>query len=82
MSRRIENQCVNCGLPCLGCACPHRNVSVDYCDDCGEEGAEYRIDRDDLCENCAEQRIKDAFDSLTLSEKAKAVDIDFGKIHN
>ena len=43
MSRRIENHCVDCGLPCLGSSCPYRNVPVDYCDDCGDEGAKYHF---------------------------------------
>lgn len=80
--RRIENHCVDCGLPCLENSCPYRNVSVYYCDECGEEGAEYRIDNDDLCGGCVEQRIKEAFNELTLSEKAKAVDINLNEINN
>lgn len=82
MSRRIENHCVDCGLPCLGKLCPYRNVPVDYCDDCGDEGAKYRIEGDDLCETCLEKRIRESFDNLTLSEKAEAVDIDLGEINN
>ena len=80
MSRKIENRCVDCGLPCLGESCRHQNVPVDYCDDCGGDGAEYRIDSDDLCETCAEDRIREVFDDLTLLEKAKAVDVDLNKI--
>lgn len=82
MSRRIENQCVDCGLPCLGSSCPNRNVPVDYCDDCGNEGAEYHIDGADLCESCAEKRINDAFEELMLSEKAEAVGIDLSEIND
>lgn len=82
MSRRIENHCVDCGLPCLGSSCPYRNVPVDYCDGCGDEGAKYRSDGDDLCEDCAKARIKEAFDDLTLSEQAEAVGVDLSEIND
>lgn len=76
MSAKIENHCVDCGLPCLGRSCPYRDVPVDYCDDCGNEGIKYCIDGDDLCEDCAEERIQEFFDDLTISEKAEALDVD------
>lgn len=82
MSRRLENHCVDCGLPCLGESCSYRNVSVDYCDRCGQEGTKYHIDGDDLCENCAEKRVREIFDDLSLFERAKAVDIELRKINN
>lgn len=58
---RYKNMCVDCGLPCLGKACPYLNVPVYYCDRCGDEicgdvhfgtiaGHEY----DELCEDCFE----------------------------
>lgn len=81
MSRRIENHCVDCGLPCVGNLCAYRNVSVDYCDDCGEE-AEYCVDGEDLCETCTEKRIREVFDDLTLSEKAEAMNIDLSRIND
>ena len=56
MSKKIENHCVDCGLPCIGNLCPFRNVSVYYCDECGDEGAEYKLDGNDLCEDCAKER--------------------------
>ena len=40
--KRIENECVNCGLPCLGNSCPYKNVVHFYCDRCGEE----------ICQDC------------------------------
>lgn len=82
MSRRIENHCVDCGLPCIGDSCPCRNVVVDYCDDCGDLGAKYRIDGDDLCDDCVKARLKDAFDDLILSEQAELVDIDLREIND
>lgn len=80
MSRKYENQCVDCGLPCLGNSCPYRNVPVDYCDECGNEYAEYRIDGEDLCEDCVKEQIRDAFNDLTLSEQAELLDIDLDTI--
>lgn len=34
---RIENDCVDCGLPCMGNSCPNRNVLHCYCDMCKNE---------------------------------------------
>lgn len=80
--RKYENQCVGCpeGMGCLGKSCPYVDVLVDYCDDCGAEGAEYRIDGDDLCEDCAEKYLQEVFDDLTISEKAEALEVDLTKI--
>lgn len=50
---RIENECVDCGLPCLGDACPFRNVRRLYCDRCGgEEEMLYKVEGEELCEAC------------------------------
>lgn len=82
MSRIIENRCVDCGLPCLGNACPYRNVSTDYCDYCFGNKAKYRIGNRDICEDCASKIIKETFDDLSLLEQAEAVDIDLGEIND
>lgn len=52
----IENDCVDCGLPCIGNACPYRNVERHYCDRCGTECDEYNgaCGYDDLCDECRE----------------------------
>ena len=55
---KIENQCVSCGLPCLGSACCYQNVRVFYCDQCRDKGADYRIDGEDYCEDCAKNICK------------------------
>lgn len=55
MSVRIEDDCVDCGKPCLGSSCPYKAVKHFYCDVCGEE-----VDPDDLhdvdgvqvCDDC------------------------------
>lgn len=73
--QRIENHCVDCGLPCLGSSCPNRNVRVDYCDNCETNYAKYHVDGNDLCETCTEKYLQETFDDLTVSEKAEALDV-------
>jgi hypothetical protein len=50
------NECVDCGLPCLGSDCPLRNTPHCYCDICGqeiyEEDIAYRNDDYIICVNC------------------------------
>ena len=52
---RYESDCVSCGLPCLGTACPHYRVLVMTCDRCGEETDTLYYGRsgDELCAGCA-----------------------------
>jgi hypothetical protein len=55
----IENQCVNCGWPCLGSSCPHRNVRVLNCDDCGQAVDKlYVLNGDEICEQCLLKGLK------------------------
>lgn len=60
---KVENQCCHCatpGYPCLGSACPNRNVEVFYCDECGEEIEDdiYEVDGAELCEECLKKMFK------------------------
>ena len=57
---KIENDCVSCGLPCIGNACRFREVEHRYCDKCGDElGHEYYdVDGEDLCEYCLKERFR------------------------
>lgn len=58
---RIENDCVSCGLPCLGSSCPHQNVPHYYCDKCGEELSYdeiYEYEDLELCEDCLKDSCK------------------------
>ena len=55
---RIENDCVDCGLPCLGDSCPHRNVPHYYCDECKDETDIYEFDEKELCLSCIERKLK------------------------
>ena len=55
MAVRYEDQCVDCGLPCMGESCPNRNVPVYTCDDCDEEFYPedlYEVEDEMLCEHC------------------------------
>ena len=56
--RKIENDCVDCGLPCLGEGCPYRNVPHYYCDKCGDEAPLYHYDGEELCINCIEEKLE------------------------
>ena len=58
--KQIEDRCVDCGLPCIGSRCPHKNVIVYYCDSCEEElGCEfYVVDGEELCEDCLKERFR------------------------
>lgn len=54
MAVRYEDQCVDCGLPCLGANCPNMGVAIWYCDECGDEGVDlYEVDGKEVCEYCA-----------------------------
>ena len=72
--RRLENLCVDCGLPCIGERCIHKNVSIDYCDEC-EEIAAYHFDSRDLCRIHAHQYLDEIWSSLSPDEKADLLNI-------
>ena len=50
--KRTENECVDCGKPCIGDACPYRHVERHYCDSCGEEDKLYLYNDEELCLLC------------------------------
>lgn len=52
-----ENECVGCGLPCYGNACPNRNVPHYYCDECGDKEQLYEFDGQELCIRCIKDRL-------------------------
>ena len=61
MAIKIENHCVDCGLPCRGSSCPNSRVSVFYCDNCGEQISfddVYCYDDMDVCEDCLKEMCK------------------------
>ena len=51
-----EDECCGCATesyPCLGSACPNRNVPHLYCDKCKEEVEKlYKYDGQEICEEC------------------------------
>lgn len=56
--RKVEDQCVSCGLPCMGNACPYKNVVCYYCDKCGDETTLYHFDGEELCLDCIQERLE------------------------
>lgn len=55
---KIENECVDCGLPCLGDSCPFRNVTRYYCDKCNDEAQLYHYDGMELCADCILEQLE------------------------
>ena len=62
MAVKYENECCDCAVPaypCLGSACPNRNVPHLYCDECGEEVENlYYFDGRELCIDCIEKLLE------------------------
>ena len=56
--RVTENECVDCGKPCMGNACPYRNVTRHYCDECKMEELLYHYDGEELCIECIKDRLE------------------------
>lgn len=56
--KQTTNECVDCGLPCLGDSCPYRNVTRLYCDECGDETDLYYYDGQELCIDCIEKNLE------------------------
>lgn len=50
--QRTESECVDCGFPCMGEACPHFRVTRYYCDKCGSEETLYEYEDKELCADC------------------------------
>lgn len=54
---KLEDECVSCGLPCIGSACPYRSVPHFYCDKCGDESTLYEFEGKQLCIDCIIDRL-------------------------
>ena len=54
----VTNECVDCGLPCIGDACPYKNVKRFYCDRCGEETEIYHYNGEELCIECIKSELE------------------------
>ena len=48
----IEDECCDCGLPCIGNSCKYKNVERFYCDKCNEEDTLYEYNGRELCLDC------------------------------
>lgn len=55
--KRIENECCDCGLPCIYEACKYYRVVRYYCDSCKEENELYYFDNEELCADCILDRL-------------------------
>ena len=57
---KIVKECVHCGLPCLGTACPNNVVKRYYCDVCRKEmdPEDLYLDEDSemVCSDCILKR--------------------------
>ena len=69
--RCVESDCVGCGLPCRGSACPyHGTYTRCYCDNCGnevnpEEESLYELEGKEVCLRCyASAKIHDLLNDL------------------
>lgn len=52
--RKTESECVQCGMPCIGKACPNFDVTRYYCDNpkCRAEETLYEYEGEELCGEC------------------------------
>ena len=47
------NECCDCGLPCIGIACPYYKVQHLKCDFCKEEDVKlYKYEGYEICGDC------------------------------
>lgn len=75
----IENNCVGCDTCTLGNGCSLLNVVTNICDTCGDE-ASFHIEESDLCYDCANEYLNNIWDTLSIKEKANAIDIDYTEL--
>lgn len=75
------DECVCCPpeMGCLGAACPNLNVERHVCGKC-REPAEYEFEGEELCADCFEERLNEAWSDLSAEEKAEIYGADFEKI--
>lgn len=55
--KKTESECVQCGKPCMGNACPNFAVTRFYCDKCGNEDMLFEWDGQELCRECVLEEI-------------------------
>ena len=64
---QTENECVNCGLPCIGDRCRYHSVTRFYCDNCHEEydtDELYMYNDEMLCKECLVENFQTVSDTL------------------
>ena len=55
----VENECVDCGLPCIYESCKYYRVVRYICDCCNDEvDALYYFDDQEMCIDCIEQSLE------------------------
>lgn len=55
----IDNECVDCGLPCLYTACPYYKVVRFFCDECETEVEDlYYFGTEQLCADCVLKQLE------------------------
>lgn len=74
---KIENQCVECGLPCIQTACPWTHVEVHYCDECQKSEADYKVGENEYCSSCVDkllnEQLRNIFDYFIEIFRHKSV---------
>lgn len=73
--RYTENQCVDCGFPCIS-SCRYRKVEICKCDVCRKD-ADVSVDGEDLCYEHFRAYLKDAFDELSLHDRAMILGVQY-----
>lgn len=84
IKKEKDSLCVNCpsmGLECQGGACPYSNEYLSYreCDKCGQVDAlgYYNVNGEELCTDCAFDKLSNFNDLLRFIEEDKCSMIDF-----
>lgn len=73
---KIENDCVDCGLPCRFGSCPYYRVEHHYCDKCGYEDVLYDFFDEELCKDCLMEEISVTDDADCCDECGDNEDIE------
>ena len=56
--QRTESECVQCGFPCIGMACPYYRVTRYYCDECKREETLYKYEDKEICIDCLAKKFE------------------------
>ena len=74
--RTEENDCVGCGLPCIGSACGYAHAVHYHCDGCGNEDTLYiSPDGQELCADCVRKEF-----GIDLNTAHEGEHLEFSKI--